>query len=179
MIIATENPEVNLRLLSENDADALSRLVDQNRLYLRQWLPWLDRSTGIEHAREFIRGTLQRQAESAGFVCAIWHRDAIVGVVGHNAISKANRISYPGYWLSQSHTGHGIMTVAVRALIGHAFADLGLNRIDIRVAVGNRSSQAIPDRLGFTQEGVIRQAEWLYDRFVDHTVNGLVRSAWQ
>ena len=178
LIIATDNPEVRLRLLAEADAEVLFKLVDQNRAYLRQWLPWLDASTRVEHTREFISGTVKRFEESAGFVCAIDFQSSIVGVVGHNSIDKDNRISYPGYWLSESHMGRGIMRCAVRSLIGHAFTELDLNRIDIRVAVGNKKSQAIPDRLGFRKEGVIRQAERLYERYVDHTVNGLLRSDW-
>lgn len=179
MVIPTGNPDIRLRLLAETDADSLFRLMNQNRAYLRQWLPWLDGSTRVEHTQEFIHGVVQRHAESAGFVCAIILRGAMVGVVGHNSIDKSNRVSYPGYWLSESHTGRGIMTAAVRALIHHAFTELNLNRIDIRVAVSNHKSQAIPDRIGFAREGVIREAEWLYDHFVDHTVNGLVRANWQ
>jgi len=160
------------------DAETLFRLVDQNRPHLRKWLPWLDSSTSVERTREFIQGTLMRSEAAAGFVCAIHFRESMVGVVGHNSIEQANRISHVGYWLSESHTGRGIMTCAVRALIEHAFSELYLNRIDIRVAVGNHRSQAIPDRLSFSQEGVIRQAEWLYDHFVDLRVNGLLRSDW-
>jgi ribosomal-protein-serine acetyltransferase len=178
MTIPTGNQDIDLRLLSEADAAGLFRLVDENRSHLRRWLPWLETSTSVEHTREFIKGTLKRFADFAGFVYAVEFQGSLVGVVGHNSIDKANQISYPGYWLSESHVGRGIMTCAVRALIEHAFAELHLNRIDIRVAVGNQKSQAIPDRLGFTREGVIRDAEWLYDRFVDHTVNGLLRSDW-
>jgi ribosomal-protein-serine acetyltransferase len=178
MTICTDNPDITLTLLSEADAEPLCCLVDQNRTYLRQWLPWLDAPTCVEHTEEFIRGTEKHFREGTGFVCAIRLQDSVVGVVGHNSIDKSNRISYPGYWLSEAHTGRGIMTCAVRSLINHAFTELDLNRIDIRVAVGNRRSQAVADRLGFVREGVIREAEWLYDHFVDHAVNGLLRSAW-
>ena len=178
MNIPTDRSELSLTFVSEADAETLFRLVDLNRSYLRQWLPWLDSSTCVEHTREFIKGVVKRSEETAGFVCAIRFQGSIVGVVGHNAIDKSNRISYPGYWLSEAHTGRGIMSCAVRSLINHAFTELDLNRIDIRVAVGNHKSQAIPDRLGFVREGVVREAEWLYDRFVDHTVNGLLRSDW-
>lgn len=56
-----------------------------------------------------------------------------------------------------------------------AFREYGLNRMEIRAAVDNRKSRAIPDRLGFTQEGTCRQAEWIVDHYVDHVVYGLLK----
>jgi ribosomal-protein-serine acetyltransferase len=37
-------------------------------------------------------------------------------------------------------------------------------------------SRAIPERLSFRIEGIMRQNEWLYDHFVDHVVYGMIRS---
>lgn len=71
------------------------------------------------------------------------------------------------------------MTKSCRALINHAFSELNLNRVDIRCAVENSKSRAIPERLGLRQEGVIRQAEWLYDKYVDHVVYGVLTDEWQ
>ncbi len=70
------------------------------------------------------------------------------------------------------------MTRACRALVGHAFTELNLNRVEIRCASDNARSCAIPERLSFRREGLLREAEWLYDRFVDHVVYGLIRSEW-
>jgi ribosomal-protein-serine acetyltransferase len=64
-------------------------------------------------------------------------------------------------------------------LVEHAFGELGLNRVSIACAVENKKSCAIPERLGFRREGVKRQAEWLYDHFVDHVVYGALASEWQ
>ena len=81
-----------------------------------------------------------------------------------------------GYWLAKSQTGRGLMTVAVKALIDEGFQQLELNRIQARVATDNHRSQAVCDRSGPKKEGVLRQAEWLYDHFLDMTLNIVLRT---
>ena len=71
------------------------------------------------------------------------------------------------------------MTKTVLALLQYAFEDLQLNKVEIRAAVGNAKSRAIPERLGFTKEGTIREAEWLYDHYVDHVAYGMLASEWK
>lgn len=68
------------------------------------------------------------------------------------------------------------MTASCRALINRAFGELDLHRVMILCATENRRSRAIPERLGFTLEGVAREAEWLYDHFVDLAIYGLLRT---
>jgi ribosomal-protein-serine acetyltransferase len=67
------------------------------------------------------------------------------------------------------------MTAACRAFVSHAFHTLKLNRVTIECASGNTRSRGIPERLGFTFEGVIRGAEWLHDHFADHAIYGLLK----
>lgn len=171
--------EIHLSSLEPRHAETLFALVDANRQHLRQWLPWLDTNVAVSDSLDFIRDTQRQLANNTGFVAGIWVRGELAGVVGHNRIDWENRIGYPGYWLSAEFGGRGIMTRACRALINHAFAELRLNRIDIRCAVDNRKSRAIPRRLGLQQEDVVRQAEWLYDHYVDHVVYGVLASEWR
>jgi ribosomal-protein-serine acetyltransferase len=67
----------------------------------------------------------------------------------------------------------------VRALVDHAFAGWGLNRVEIRAALENARSRAIPERLGFKKEGVLREAERLGERFVDHALYAVLASEWE
>ena len=171
--------ETHLRLLEPRHANALFALVDANRRHLRQWLPWLDTNIAVSDSLDFIQTTQQQFANNEGFVAGIWYRGELAGVVGHNRIDWEKRISWPGYWLGKAFEGKGVMTKSCRALIDHAFAELNLNCVDIRCAVGNTKSRAIPQRLGFRQERVIHQAEWLYDKFVDHIAYVMLANEWQ
>jgi ribosomal-protein-serine acetyltransferase len=100
-------------------------------------------------------------------------------VVAFNEIDKMDRCATIGYWLAKSKMGKGYMTAAVKALMDKGFQQLELNRIQARVATGNYPSQAVCDRLGLKKEGVLRQAEWLYDYYVDLTMNSILRSEWK
>ena len=179
MLTQPIDDHLSLRMLRLPDADELFAIVDANRERLREWLPWLDDNTTADDTRWFIQTTLDQCAADRGFVCAMLLDGAIVGVVGYNTIRRPSRIAELGYWLAAGATGRGLMTRSCRALIDYAFGELDLNKVEIRAAVGNRRSRAVPERLGFTQEGVLRQTEWLYDHLVDHVVYGLLRSEWR
>ena len=171
--------EVALAILEEQHAPELFRLIDANRAHLRRWLPWLDQNTRPEHTAAFIRASLAQFAARDGIACGIEFRGALAGVVGLHRVDWANRSTTVGYWLAEEHQGHGVVTRACAGLLDYVFAELGLNHAEIACAPGNARSRAIPERLGFTREGVLRQREWLYDHFVDHVVYGMTAEEWK
>ena len=175
----TLNDQTQLRLLEDRHADELFALVELNRAYLREWMPWLDTNTSVINTRSYISAGLAQFAQNNGFVAGIWHKNNLAGTIGHHNIVWHNRSTTMGYWLSAPCQGKGLMTQACRALVAYSFEELGLNRVEIRCAPGNKKSRAIPERLGFTQEGTLRQAEWLYDHYVDNVVYGMLVSEWQ
>jgi ribosomal-protein-serine acetyltransferase len=91
------------------------------------------------------------------------------------AITQVNGIGSIGYWLAQEYNGKGIMSESVKDLIEVGFIYYSLNRVEIRCAVDNHKSRAIPEHLGFQQEGIIRQAEKVYGKHLDHVVYGLLK----
>jgi ribosomal-protein-serine acetyltransferase len=167
-----------LRTFRPDDAEELCRVVDANRQHLRAWMSWVDANTEVEHSRLFIESTWKQYAEDKSLVCAVVLHDRIVGVAGYHALRGQNRAVSLGYWLAEEATGQGIMTDCCRFLTDYAFASLDLNRVEIGVAIANARSRAIPERLGFFQEGIIRDAEWLYDHYVDHAVYAMLKRDW-
>ncbi len=170
--------DLELRAIGEADTEALFALVERNREHLREWLPWLDANTTIAQTRDFVRSVLAQEEQGLGSCCTVVFEGRVVGTVGYKPIRWADRSVEIGYWLSRDAVGRGLMTRSCRALVEHAFAGLGLRQVVIRVAVGNARSRAIPERLGFTAECVIGNAEWLYDHFVDHIVYAMRRGDW-
>jgi ribosomal-protein-serine acetyltransferase len=170
--------ESSIHLLEARHAEELFALTDRNRLYLRQWLPWLDQVTEVDHTTSFIEGTLRQFSEGNGFQGGLWYRGKFVGVAGLHGIARHHRTTSIGYWLGEEYQGRGLMTRAVARMLDHLFGELGLNHVEIKAATGNLKSRAIPERLGFVLEGVLRNREWLYDHFVDHAVYGMLASEW-
>ena len=173
MLTATVDEDIELRLLHVDNAEDLFELVDGDRDYLRRWLPWVDDNTSAEHTREFIESDAGRSASG------IWYKGALVGVIDYHVIDWEDGKAEIGYWLASRCQGRGIMTRACRAMIDHAFAWLGMRRIEIHCAAGNERSRAIPERLGFVEEGTIQQGQQLRGCFVDVVVYGMLSSEWR
>jgi ribosomal-protein-serine acetyltransferase len=168
-----------LKLLIEQDAPAIFHLIDTNRKHLRAWLPWIDYTQSVEDEKVFIRSTLAQYQEQRSITCTIWYKGEIAGTIGYHPFDWANRKVEIGYWLAAQFQGQGLMTKACQTMIAYAFKELRLNKVEIRCATSNTRSCAIPIRLGFTQEGIIRQAEWLYTHYVDLRLYGLLVDEWK
>ena len=53
-------PSLFLRIARLEDAKELYSLVEKNRVYLREWLPWLDDAESIEDEIDFIKDQQKR-----------------------------------------------------------------------------------------------------------------------
>lgn len=178
MFIHKIDEDLSLKVVEMRDAERIFELTDNSREHLKAWLPWLDFTTELKDTQDFIKSGSSNFIEGKSLNTAILFKGEIVGVAGFNNINPANKTAYIGYWIGKDYQGHGIMTRAAKALTDYAFAELKLNKVEIRAAVENSKSRSIPERLGYVQEGTIRQAEWLYDHYVDHVVYGILAEEW-
>ncbi len=178
MFVHKIEEDLVLRLIQLKDAESVFELTNNSRQYLREWLPWLDMTKTIDDTTEFINTCLKSHYENKSMNSVILFRNKIVGIAGFNEINWSNKTAYIGYWLGEEYQGNGIMTKVARALTNYAFYELNLNKVEIRVATGNKKSKNIPVSLGYIKEGNIRQAELLYNSYVDHTVYGILADEW-
>ncbi|OGZ17665.1 MAG: hypothetical protein A2494_00235 [Candidatus Lloydbacteria bacterium RIFOXYC12_FULL_46_25] len=177
MLIVSD--DLQLRMRKIEDATRVFELVDKNRAHLRPWLLWVDATTSPLHSKKYIEECLVDFEKKTKVDFGIWYKGELVGSVGVFDIDATHRNAEIGYWLDQDCTGRGIMTQCVKRLIDYAFQELDLHRIRIRCASGNIQSGQVAERLGFTLEGVTRDSHWMYDKFMDDKIYGLLRSEWK
>ena len=168
--------DAELRLVEARHCEEIFALVDKNRAHLRRWMPWVDGSRSVEDVRKWQQTAAEQFAKNNGFHAGIWWQGKMVGAIGFHAMDWTHRKTSIGYWLDERAQGRGLMTAACRTMTMHALAELKLHRVEIRCAPENHKSRGIPIRLGFSEEGRLREVEWLYDHFVDHVVYSMLES---
>lgn len=172
-------PGIEVRTLTEDDAPLLFYVADCNRAHLRTWLPWVDQTQSPDDVRGFIRSVTPMMEGGDTLHAAIWVDGDIAGAIGYHPIDHANRNCSLGYWIAESHQGRGIVTRCCHTLLDHLFDERGLHRVEIRCGTENRRSAAVPQRLGFRLEGVLRQSQWVSGRWLDLEVWSLLEHEWR
>ena len=158
MIIATQHPDLNIVQLVAADVQEHFEVIDRNRDHLGPWLPWVPL---VRAARDVARFIAVSQAAWQGrheLACALRLHGRIVGGIGIVHADHENECVSLGYWLDHELCGQGLMTTAVQAMTTWCLTDHAQHRVQIQAAVDNVASRRIPERLGFTQEGLLRQA---------------------
>jgi len=171
--------DLELRLPLEQSAEESARLVQENLAHLSEWLAWVRADLTVEDSREFIRNSLRQFAAGEGFPVQIVFRGRLAGYVGFNRIDWLNSKTEIGYWLAAPYERRGLMTKSCRAMMAYAFDELKLNRVELYCATMNIKSRAVPERLGFRQEGVFRQAERVRDHFNDLVCYSMLAEEWR
>jgi ribosomal-protein-serine acetyltransferase len=167
--------DIKIGLTVPQFAEELFALTDSNREYLKVWLPWLDSVNNANDTKEFIELQLKKFANGETLNQTIFYQDKIAGILGYHLLDTLNGVGHIGYWLGAEYAGKGIMTAAVKDLIYLGFENWPIRKVEIRCAVENIKSRAIPERLGFKNEGTIRNAEKIYDKYYDHVVYGKLK----
>lgn len=176
--ISVKKPNFSLRKpeLGFSVARDLFLAVDKNRNFFRPWLGWVDFVKSPEDEFEVAKSVAQNDT-CKYFV--YWYM-CLVGMVGVVREDKSSRTMEVGYWLGQDVNGNGVMTQAVEQVQNLCFERGGANRVEIRCATENKKSRAIPERLNFKLDGILRQAEILPSGIIhDVAVYSKLKSEWE
>jgi 8-oxo-dGTP pyrophosphatase MutT (NUDIX family) len=100
-------------------------------------------------------GVVELRPEADEGVFRVEHDGRAVGQVAVRPLSAdEGELSWS---LEDDQRGHGYATRAVRLLVEHALGELGLTRVQARVALGNDRAMRVATRAGLMREGVRRE----------------------
>ncbi|MFN6963304.1 MAG: GNAT family N-acetyltransferase [Pyrinomonadaceae bacterium] len=170
--------QTTMRAFCKEDAEAIYACVIRNRDHLSPFMHWMTPDYSFESARRFVDEGRRAVAERAGLSLGIFRAGEFVGSAALVYIDHISRKTEIGYWIDRMYEGRGLVSAACCVLIEYAFGELEMNRVEIRCATENVRSSAIPERLGFTLEGVLRQVEMRGGRLHDFAIYGLLADEW-
>jgi len=178
--VLLKNGEIELKTFSLDEANKLYQLIDKNRVHIGEWLIWVDKTKSVEDVEKMIQEYNERREKGEGLNFGIWYQAKLIGVISFAYIDKDRRKAGIAYWLDNDYQGKGIITKSCKYLIEYGFNNLNLHRIEISCATGNSKSRAIPERLGFTEEGIFKESELIRGgKLVDNHYYALLKQDWK
>ncbi len=168
---------VYLRPAEMRDYDAWSQLRAASRAFLVPWEPtWPGDDLTPAAFRRRLRRSLQEIANDEAYPLLIFRDNGILaggltlGQVRRSVVQSGTL----GYWIGAPHARQGLMTAAVRAIIGYGFTTLRLHRIEASCLPTNRASIGLLERTGFTKEGYARAYLRINGIWQDHLLYALL-----
>ncbi|MDR6973282.1 GNAT family N-acetyltransferase [Leifsonia shinshuensis] len=161
-----------LRVRSERDAPALAAAYQRNRGHLAPWDPTRTEDFFTEDGQlQQTRELLALRSMDAGLPLVLVDGEEIAGGMTLSGIVRgAFQSATVGYWLDRNHTGRGLASAALAAVIEASRDQYGLHRIQAATLLANHASQSVLTRAGFERIGVAPKYLQIAGRWQDHVL---------
>jgi ribosomal-protein-alanine N-acetyltransferase len=169
-----ETDRLILREMTHGDAEAVFKLFSDEAV--TQTMDIYKFET-IERAHRLINLVAERYRRKEGLRWGITFKDdnRIIGTAGFNYLDDRTLRGEIGYDLEQAQWGKGLTTEAVRAVLKFGFATIGLNRIEATTNLHNIASIKVLYKLGFKEEGIMREYGYWREEFQDLRMFSLLK----
>lgn len=171
-------PRLRLRPVEDRDGDALLELHGDASV-MRYWdsSPWGDR----RRADRFIATSQQDTEDGTGVTLAVDRTDdgSFLGWCSLDEWSRFHRTAELGYCFREDAWGQGYATEAASAILTWAFEALPLRRVQAETDTRNAASARVLEKLGFVQEGTLREDSMVGDAVSSTWVFGLLAREWR
>ena len=170
---------VRLTSLRLEDASTILKWRDDTQ-FTRLWNsdPLFVRSETL--IREWIEGLGGKTDRELALAIRPLQEERIIGTVGLDEIEWPNRVASLGIAIGcPADWGKGYGTEAANLLIGYAFYELNLFRLQLTVFAFNSRAIALYEKLRFQREGTFRQFMERDGTRHDMYLYGLLREEWE
>jgi len=151
------------RPFSDSDADEFTSAILESVESVGNWMPWCSSDYTVENALAWFAACRTQRDKGTAFEFGIFCQSSgeFLGGAGLNEIRQQHRLCNLGYWVRQSRQRQGIAPRCVQVLSAYAFQELGLQRVEIVVAVGNIASESVAVKSGALRESIARNRLYL------------------
>lgn len=174
-------PRFVLRPFRRRDTGAVHEAVLASLPDLAAYLPWANDRYTKSVTAQYIRESAAAWSESRAFDFAIRAEaepDRHIGNMSVWFTSRPNGVGEVGYWVRSDQTSNGVATEAGARILQFAFEELGMHRVTVRIAVGNRASERVAGKLGFQLEGTLREDVKVGHVWLDHSLWSMLAQEW-
>ncbi|WP_201714301.1 GNAT family N-acetyltransferase [Rossellomorea arthrocnemi] len=172
-----ETERLVLRQITMNDVNFLYDLyTSENVLRYFGMSPIESKDVAVSMVENY-----EKHLESGGpmrFAIVEKKTKKMIGTCGFHGISKAYKRCEIGYDLIPEHWGKGIMGEALTPLLNFLFTDKGMNRAGAVIVPYNKASSRVVEKLGFKQEGLLREYILQDDQAYDAYMYSLLKKEW-
>ncbi|BDI30876.1 N-acetyltransferase [Capsulimonas corticalis] len=172
-----ETPRLRLRETQPSDAEDILQILSQPEVVRFYNIGPL---TKIEEAQALVkrRNVAYTEGTRIRWAIVLNETNRVVGSCGYGYADSESRQAEIGYELDPAHWGHGLMREALTAMLDFGFKTIHLNRIEALVVPQNTASRNLLSRLGFQEEGLLRERGFWKGAYHDLALYALLRRDW-
>lgn len=154
-----------IRMPLPGDGKVVYQAMQASLIELKEWMPWAHREQTEEDVEVNMRDAQAKFLTREDLRLHLFNRETgeFIGSSGLHRINWNIPKVEIGYWIDTRYRGKGYITEAAEAITNFAFTELKAKRVEIRCDTNNLKSRAIPERLGYTLEGVLSNDEMSAD----------------
>ena len=172
-----------IRPLVPQDAKDLTNLLIRNKEY---WTKFEPKHKGIYYTeytqQNKILESMRLRSVQLEYFCGIYDlsSNALIGQISLYSIKRLPFSScFIGYALDEQFIGKGIMSEAVQSMVQFAFNTLKLNRVEAYVSPNNLPSIRVLEKVGFLQEGLLKQLLYINGQWEDHYIYAITANQYK
>lgn len=155
-----------IRTPKPGDGQAVFEAINASIQELKPWMPFAQNEQSAQDVELNIREAYIKflKREDLRLLVFLKETGELVASTGlHRIVWSVPKFEI-GYWIDSRFGGKGYMTEAVNGITDFAFRELKARRVEIRCDVNNQKSREIPERLGFSLEGILKNDDWSVDK---------------
>ncbi|WP_191566602.1 GNAT family N-acetyltransferase [Metabacillus idriensis] len=172
-----ETERLRLRNIEQKDAQSIFQYFSQQEVTK---FYGMDSFKTIEDAENLIH-SFQLGFQSNKMIrwgIALKDTDELIGTCGFHSISKKYKRAEVGYEVSNQQWGKGFVQEALKAIFTFGFQDMGFIRIGAVVMIENKPSRKVLEKLGFNEEGILRNYIIQNEIPYDVIMHSLLKEEW-